>query len=182
MSNLKDLTKEVHQNAERQEFVEVLMSGKIHDDTYAIFLANQHPMYNVLESLAKSKGLLNGLPGICRASAIHEDFKELWKHDEAAPLLDVTKRYTDHITKIAGDKTKLFAHIYTRHMGDLSGGRMISGFIPGEGRLYQFDDPDTLKAKIRERLTDEMADEAKVCFGFAAQTFKEMLSYVRTKS
>lgn len=180
--SLRDLTKEVHQNAERQEFVEVLMSGKIHDDTYAIFLANQHPMYNVLESFAMAKGLLNDLPDIRRAHAIHEDFKELWTHQEAAPLLDVTKRYTDHITNIADDETKLFAHIYTRHMGDLSGGRMIAGFIPGEGRLYKFKDPDTLKAKIRERLTDDMADEAKICFGFAAQTFKEMLSYVRTKS
>ena len=41
MSNLKDLTWEHHKNAERQEFVKVLMSGKIHPEFYATYLWNQ---------------------------------------------------------------------------------------------------------------------------------------------
>jgi hypothetical protein len=36
MSNLKDLTWEHHKDAERQEFVKVLMSGKINPDLYAM--------------------------------------------------------------------------------------------------------------------------------------------------
>ena len=67
-------------------------------------------------------------------------------------------------------------------MGDLSGGKMIALKVPGEGRLYKFKEPDTLKAKIRERLTDDMADESKVCFEFATQTFREMLPYVKPSS
>jgi heme oxygenase len=180
--SLKELTKDVHRDAERQTFVKVLMSGEIDPELYATFLANQHPMYNVLEALAMAKGLLNGLPDICRAQAIHEDFKELWKHDEAPPYLDVTKKYLDYLREIENDEVKLFAHVYTRHMGDLSGGKMIALKVPGEGRLYKFKEPDTLKAKIRERLTDDMADESKVCFEFATQTFKEMMPYVKSPS
>jgi|TARA_B100000586_G_scaffold251404_1_gene210569 heme oxygenase len=180
--SLKELTKDVHGNAERQSFVKVLMSGEIDPELYAMFLANQHPMYDVLEALAGAKGLLNDLPDIRRAPAIHEDYKELWTSDEPAPMLDVTKKYLDHIRGIQDDEVKLFAHVYTRHMGDLSGGKMIALKVPGEGRLYKFKEPDTLKAKIRERLTDDMADESKICFEFATQTFREMLPYVKSSS
>lgn len=180
--SLKELTKDVHRSAERQDFVKVLMSGEINPELYATFLANQHPQYNVLEALAMAKGLLNDLPDICRAHAIHEDFTELWTSSEQAPMLDVTKKYLDYLREIGDDEVRLFAHIYTRHMGDLSGGKMIAKKVPGEGRLYQFKDPDTLKAKIRERLTDDMAEESKVCFEFATQTFREMMPYVKTAS
>ena len=77
---------------------------------------------------------------------------------------------------IKDDPDKLMAHIYVRHMGDLSGGQMIARKIPGSGTMYQFDDDvDVLKDKIRTRLDDSMADEAKICFDFATQLFKEMM-------
>ena len=180
--SLRELTKEVHQNAERQGFVNILMSGSIDPEVYATFLANLHPMYDVLEATAMAKGLLNGLPDIRRAPKIHEDFRELWTSSDRAPYLDVTKEYLDHIRNIANDEVKLFAHVYTRHMGDLSGGRMIAKKVPGEGRLYKFEDPDTLKTKIRERLTDDMAEESKICFEFATRTFREVMPYVKEPS
>ena len=71
------------------------------------------------------------------------------------------------------------AHIYTRHMGDLSGGQMIRKKIPGKGKLYDFQDPDGLKKAIRERLNDDMADEAKICFEFATKLFQEMMNEVK---
>ena len=53
---LKELTKEVHQDAERQEFVKTLMSGNMSDEMYAEFLYNQHAIYNLLEACAMSHG------------------------------------------------------------------------------------------------------------------------------
>ena len=50
MSNLKELTKEQHTNAERQAFVNVLMSGKINPEFYAVYLWNQHKKYDLLRS------------------------------------------------------------------------------------------------------------------------------------
>ena len=45
MLDIKELTKEQHQNAERKEFVGVLMSGNIDHDLYATYLYNQYHCY-----------------------------------------------------------------------------------------------------------------------------------------
>jgi len=180
--SLRDLTKEAHTNAERQEFVKILFSGTIDPKLYATFLKNQHPCYELLEVFAMVHGLLNGLPDIRRAPAILSDFQELWSDDDGdAQMLPVVKQYLDHIMSIKDDPKKLMAHIYVRHMGDLAGGQMISKKVPGSGRMYQFKDPEALKAAIRERISDDMADEAKICFEFATQLFKEMMELVEYK-
>jgi len=177
--SLRDLTKEAHTNAERQEFVKILFSGTIDPKLYATFLKNQHPCYELLEVFAMVHGLLNGLPDIRRAPAILSDFQELWSDDDGdAQMLPVVKQYLDHIMSIKDDPKKLMAHIYVRHMGDLAGGQMISKKVPGSGKMYQFQDPDALKAAIRERISDDMADEAVICFDFATQLFKEMMELV----
>jgi len=173
--NLKEATWEHHKNAERQAFVKVLMSGKIDKELYATFLYNQHIQYNILEAIAMTHGLLPH-PAIRRSPSILDDFKELWPKQEMPKTLKVTEKYLEHMRTIMGDPDKVMAHVYVRHMGDLSGGQMIKKKIPGEGRLYQFDAPvDELKTAIREQLNDDMAEEAKICFDFATETFKEMM-------
>ena len=65
--------------------------------------------------------------------------------------------------------------IYVRHMGDLSGGQIIKRFVPGSGQHYQFNEDVTeLKEKVRAKLHDGLADEAKVCFNMI-KTFMEEL-------
>lgn len=179
MSNLRELTKEAHITAERQEFVKILFSGKINPKLYATYLKNQHPTYEILEVCAMPLQLLHGLPDIRRAPSILADFQELWNTEDGDPqILPATDRYIKYILSIKNDPKKLMAHIYVRHMGDLAGGQMIAKKVPGSGRYYQFADPESLKAAIRERISDDMADEAKVCFGFAADLFKEMMELV----
>ena len=174
--SLKELTYEHHRNAERQQFVKVLMSGHIDPKLYATFMYNQHQQYNILEVHAMAHGLLNGLMDIRRAPNIWADYEELWEdHDNPPQLLSVTRKYADHIMSIKEDPKKIFAHMYTRHMGDLSGGQMIRKKIPGSGKLYDFEDGPALKELIRERLDDSMADEAKICFDFATQSFQELM-------
>ena len=74
MSNLKELTWEHHKNAERQEFVKELMSGKITKERYATLLFNLHPQYNILETFARMYDLVD----IRQAPRIHADYHELW--------------------------------------------------------------------------------------------------------
>jgi hypothetical protein len=66
-------------------------------------------------------------------------------------------------------------------MGDLAGGQMIAKKVPGAGRMYQFENPEILKMAIRDRISDDMAEEAKVCFGFATDLFKDMMELVEYK-
>ena len=177
---LKDLTYEEHRNAETRPFVKVLFGGDIHPKLYATYLKNQHPMYEVLEVCAMPHGIFDGLPEIRRAPAILEDFIELWGDDATSPkIMPVVEEYTKYILSIKDDPKKLLAHVYVRHMGDLSGGQMIAKRVPGAGKYYQFgDDPDTIKEAIRSKLDDSLADEARVAFGFAAKLFEQLMGIV----
>ncbi len=178
MSNLKDLTWEHHKDAERQAFVKVLLSGKINPKFYATFLWNQHKKYDLLEALASSHGLLDGMPDIKRKVRIEEDFLELWSDKKPPEILNATNEYIAHMKDIMGDPDSIMAHVYTYHMGDLSGGQMIKRKVPGEGRMYQFDTDMPLKEIkdiIRERTNDDMAEEAKFAFESATKVFQEMM-------
>jgi heme oxygenase len=180
--SLKDLTHDAHKNAETQPFVKVLFSGKINPKLYATFLKNQHPCYEILEVCAMPHQLLHGLPDIRRAPAILADFQELWTEADGDPqMLPTTDDYIKYILSIKDQPERLMAHIYVRHMGDLAGGQMIAKRVPGSGRMYQFEDADVLKTAIRERINDNMAEEAKVCFQFAADMFKDMMELVEFK-
>jgi hypothetical protein len=40
--------------------------------------------------------------------------------------------------------------------------------------FYEFDDPDLLKATIRQELTDDLGDEARIAFKFAIEMMKDL--------
>lgn len=178
--SLKELTHEQHRRAETRPFVKVLFKGDVHPKLYATYLKNQHPIYEILEVCAMPHGLMNSFPEIRRAPEILADFVELWGDDVAHPtMLPVVDEYIKYILSIKDDPSRLMAHIYVRHMGDLSGGQMIAKRVPGAGKYYQFgDDPEKIKDAIRAKLNDSLADEARVCFDFAAKLFEQMMDIV----
>ena len=174
--SLKDLTWEHHKDAERQQFVKVLMSGKINPKLYATYLWNQHKKYDLLEALAGANGLLHDLPGISRKHRIEKDYLELWKEVNPPVLTQSTRDYIMHMKYIMHDTNALMAHVYVLHMGDLSGGQMIAKKVPGSGTMYKFDtDKKKLKDAIRKRTNDDMAEEAKYAFTSATNLFKELM-------
>lgn len=178
MSNLKELTWEHHQNAERQEYVKVLMSGRINPKLYATYLWNQHKKYDLLEAMAAVNGIWIDIPyPIQRKQAIEQDFLELWEDKENPPeIVPSTHEYIEHMRTIMSDRDKVMAHIYVLHMGDLSGGQMIARKAPGAGRMYQFDgDIAEIKAAIKSQTNDDMAEEAKYVFDSATNLFKELM-------
>ena len=177
MSNLKELTKEQHMSAERQDFVKVLMSGNIHPEFYATYLWNQHKKYDLIEALATAQGLLIDLPiDIRRKLPIEADFLELWKRPETPVILPSTEEYMLHMKDKLTDANAIMAHIYVLHMGDLSGGQMIARKVPGQGRMYKFEgDVATTKEAIRAKTHDDMAEEARKCFEFSTKLFQELM-------
>ena len=64
MKTLKELTWEHHKEAERQHFVKVLMSGKILEEVYAVYLYNQHQAYNIFMDIKLSNDLKLLLPSL----------------------------------------------------------------------------------------------------------------------
>jgi heme oxygenase len=172
-NNLRELTQRMHEVAENQPFAQSLIAGELSNKEYATYLFNQHPQYNLLETFA----MLHGLLDVRIAPAIHADYQELWSEFEPhqPPLLPVVKEYMDHLLTIKDDPKKLMAHLYTRHMGDLSGGQIIRKKVPGTGRMYDFGDKvSEIKEQIRSRCDDSMAEEANLCFDFATKLFEQM--------
>lgn len=177
--SLRELTAEKHHDAERTAFVKELLGGSITEERYATFLFNLHPIYHVLEMFAMINGSMDDLHDLCRAKSIYEDYLELWKDTKPPETCPTVERYLKYIKdELAPDPDRLFAHIYVRHMGDLAGGQMIAKRIPGTGKYYQFENADDLKIKVRAKIDDSMADEAKLCFDFAARFFEEMMEHV----
>ena len=177
MSKIKELTWEHHQNAERQQFAQLMISGEIDPELYATYLWNQHKKYDLLEAMATIHGLFDDVPEVKRKQRIEADFFELWPHDDKRPVLcKSTGEYIEHMRECMQDPQRLLAHMYVFYMGDLSGGQMIKRKIPGSGTMYEFDgDVKDLKEKIRAKIDDSMAEEAKWVFDSATKLFQELM-------
>ena len=182
MYDIKELTKEIHQKAERQEFVKTLMSGEIDERLYATYLYNQLQCYSVLEKYGMHNDLFRQTPGLQRAENISKDYLKLWPDPKQPPrITESTKKYIEHIESIQDDPEKLYAHIYVRHLGDLSGGQMIAKKVPVK-RYYDFG----ANAKEWKRIVKEIIheylntyqvnvlSEVEYCFESATNLFKEM--------
>ena len=184
MLDIKELTMEHHKNAERQAFVRILMSGNIDEKLYATYLYNQFQCYSVLEKYGLHNSLFRDTPGLLRAEHIHYDYRHLWTDMGAPPeITESTKEYIEHIESIQDEAMKLYAHIYVRHLGDLSGGQMIMKKTPGPNRYYKFKHKEVgdYKRIVKETINTylnvyehSVVPEATKCFEFATRLFKEM--------
>lgn len=181
MDNLKNLTKTEHRNAERTAFMSRLIKKNITPEQYYVYIKNQAYVYSVLEHYADILGIFDGdMINLKRSVPLFEDCldMEIKRQFANAPILPASKKYVDYIEEIQKDKDRLFAHIYVRHMGDLSGGQIIKKLIPGPTNLYEFEgDTEDLKNKIREKLHDGLVDEAKVCFTMVQNFLEELEQY-----
>lgn len=148
----------LHAKAESCGIVLALIEGRATRDGYALYLRNLYEAYRQLEDGLKRRGPIPGgrlltHPKIHRADAIASDLKALagvsWKTDLA--LLPAGQRYAQRIAWLARHRSiHLVAHAYVRHLGDLSGGRILKrclserlGLRSGALSLYEFSDmPD----------------------------------------
>ena len=181
MLDIKELTMEHHKDAERQGFVKILMSGEIDHKLYATYLYNQAQCYSVLEKYGLHNSLFRDTPNLLRTEHILYDFNSFGiKKPE---ITESTKKYIDHIESIQDEAMKLYAHVYVRHMGDLSGGQMIMKRTPGPNRYYKFKHKEVgdYKRIVKETINTylnvyehSVLPEANYCFESATKLFKEM--------
>ena len=178
MSNkLKELTWAHHQAAERRAFAKELLSGKIEPALYHKFLCCQYLNYQILEQKADIPVYLTSIK---RSPRIWADIIELEQEFGLEPPAEYpasVNEYEAHITQLwkNEDNQGLIAHMYVRHFGELHGGQMIKKKVPGSGTMYEFDmDKKVLIEEFRKLLSDDMAEEAKLCFDYASKLFDEL--------
>jgi heme oxygenase len=130
---MRAFTHEQHAEAERSGIVAAILAGKVSVAGYALYLRNLLPAYQCLEQMLVGSPTLGPLadlaaPALCRAPSIRADLDAMigpqWHRD--VPLLPVAKRYASRIGQAgSGDGQLLIAHVYTRYLGDLSGGPIL---------------------------------------------------------
>jgi len=187
MLDIKELTMDQHKNAERQEFVRTLMSGNIDHNLYATYLYNQLQCYAELEKWGMHNALFRQTPGLQRAEKIHKDFSLLWSKEDKPVITQSTKEYIEHLNTISDDPEKIYAHIYVRHLGDLSGGQMISKKVPVRN-YYDFGANGQEWKRIVKEIINQYLNtyqinvvaEARLCFEYATRLFGEMNDLAKT--
>jgi heme oxygenase len=171
--SLKDLTWEKHQNAERRAYAKKLISGEMTPQEYHRYLHNQFIIYTALETQIDIPGVEDAF----RSAYIDMDLKQLEeeydiKRDVNSDICPVVWEYANHVQTL--DQKGLLAHLYVRHFGDMYGGQMIAKKVPGDGKMYQFNNKKELIDKIRAMLDDSMGEEANICFDYAIRLFEEL--------
>jgi heme oxygenase len=175
--SLRDITKDLHHEAETTKFAKLLLSGKIEKTDYRNYLYNLLAIYDPIEWYGKRQGFFDKMPSLPRLRAIVQDFNEL---DDGSYhyLTPATLEYQTYLHALCNDperKHLVKAHLYCRHMGDLFGGQIIAKQVPyTSGKFYQFEDADALKAAIRAELTDDLGDEARVAFEYAIKMMRDL--------
>ena len=91
MLDIKELTMKHHKDAERQDFVKILMSGEIDHKLYATYLYNQFQCYAVLEKYGLHNSLFRDTPNLLRAEHILYDFKSF--QIDTPDITQSTKNY-----------------------------------------------------------------------------------------
>jgi len=179
--SLKKLTKSKHSGAERSWFASLMMSGKITNEQYSVYLKQQFECYNALENRFKSiSDSISTIPeNLKRATPIMNDLKELSSDIDSIPIFESTKKYINYILNECKEDI-LYAHVYVRYLGDLKGGQMIAKRIPGSGQYYKFEKPEELEFFIRNQLSQDenFVQECNKCFDSAINLFEDLKDHL----
>ena len=201
-AKLREGTKKSHSMAESTGFIACFLKGTVEKNSYRKLVSNLYFVYTAMEEEMhkhQDHPVLSKLffPELDRKHSLESDlsyyFGPNWK-DQVAPSA-ATKEYVARIHQIAtADPELLVAHLYTRYIGDLSGGQILKkiaqnamNLSDGEGTaFYEFDQiPDEKAFKnnyrqamdslpIDEAKADLIVDEANDAFGKNMIMFKEL--------
>ena len=168
--SLREITKDLHTEAENTAFMKAVMADEMTIDRYSHYLYQMIAVYGPVEFGCKMLGLFDNLPGVERLPGIYQDFIELQDSSMHYVFTEETLAYNRYVLELLNDpyrKHLIKAHLYVRHLGDLFGGQYIKKLVPGSGKFYHFDDVNGLRNAIRAELTDDLGDEARVAFEWA---------------
>lgn len=189
---MRSRTRRLHTQAERSGILRDLLRGRGRVVDYALLIRNLHPVYAAMESalLDPAQAEFGALSDerLFRAHRLRADLEAVggsaWREELAE--LPVARRYAARVRLVGRDEpVRLIGHIYTRYLGDLSGGQIIKRILTKSMALpesalgfYDFaalgDVQASKKSLLRSMRTlvtgttaiNAAADEAAVAFRF----------------
>ncbi len=174
--SLREITKDLHHQAETTATAKLLLSGKITKEVYANWLYQLILIYGPIEFGNKVQGFFDAVPGIERLASVYQDFIELADPNATYTWMPSTIAYHAYLINLINDpvrKPLIKAHSYVRHMGDLSGGQVVAKQVPGSGKQFQFENSDAIKSVVRASLTDDLGEEACEAFRWNIKIMRE---------
>ena len=136
---MRAASQEEHDAAEHSPFITELLGGGLGKDAYIAYLLRLRTIYATLEEVirrSRQDPVVAAVydPALQRLAAIDADL-QCWSHSSPttanSPAAESYRARLENIDSGAG----LLAHHYTRYLGDLSGGQVISRTLDREFRL-----------------------------------------------
>ncbi|MBV9389458.1 MAG: heme oxygenase (biliverdin-producing) [Chroococcidiopsidaceae cyanobacterium CP_BM_ER_R8_30] len=201
-TKLREGTKKAHTMAENVGFVKCFLKGVVEKNSYRKLVSNLYFVYSAMEEEMerhRNHPILSKIyfPQLNRRRSLEQDlsfyYGSNWR--EQVALSPAGEAYVQRIRELSTSEPELLiSHLYTRYLGDLSGGQILKGIAQramnlsnGEGTaFYEFHDiPDEkqFKADYRQALdqlpiadatVDRIVDEANAAFGLNMKLFQEL--------
>ncbi len=168
--SLKELTADKHRAAETTQFMKAVFTNTLPRDHWVDFTYQKTLFYSTIETAATKQGLMTDIEPIRRLALLAQDYKKM--NGGVREFKPAVLEYHNYIQTLT-NPTRIMAHLYTWHMGDLFGGQMIKKLVDGPHSSLDFLDPPVLIAAMRRKLSDDMAEEANIAFDWAIQILNE---------
>ena len=168
--SLKELTADKHRAAETTQFMKAVFAKTLPRDHWVDFVYQKSLFYNTIETAATEQGLMSDIEPMRRAALLAQDYEKM--NGGSREFKPAVLEYHNYIQTLT-DPTRIMAHLYTWHMGDLFGGQMIKKLVDGPHSSLDFLDPPVLIAAMRLKLSDDMAEEANIAFDWAIRILNE---------
>ncbi len=199
---LREGTKKSHTMAENVGFVKCFLKGVVEKNSYRELVANLYFVYSAMEEemeKLKDHPVLSKVyyPELDRKKSLEQDLQYYfginWRN-KVAPS-EAGKKYVARIHEVAAKNPPLLvSHLYTRYLGDLSGGQILKkiaqnamNLSDGEGTaFYHFEtitDEKAFKNKYRQAMNElpidqataeAIVDEANGAFDMNMKLFQEL--------
>lgn len=203
---LKDATRRVHGMAEQTRFVKGFLKGTASCSSYLQLLTDLYPVYTTMEAeLDRLHGqgapFLENFyfPELYRSEALAKDIaflEDLVVGGENYRASQASIHYANRVSAVARSAPVLLVgHLYTRYLGDLSGGQILSriaqrsmGLSVGRGLdFYEFEEISScaeMKQRFRraldtldpaeEQVQQAVCDEANRAFRLNISIFENL--------
>lgn len=184
-------TRKSHSFAENTAFVTGFFKGLSNRDSYGKLQTSLYFVYEAMEDAFQTtnEAMVKEMDSteLRRLNSLREDMEYFYGQGWESKIkpTKAAKKYANRVVEIARDKPRLLlAHQYTRYLGDLFGGQMMSSMArkslslsDGKGTsFYEFDEIESVtdfittwysklnKLKLSEKEREEIVDEANYVF------------------
>ena len=201
-TKLREGTKKAHTMAENVGFVKCFLKGVVEPTSYRKLVANLYFVYSAMEEEMErhqQHPILSNMyfKELNRQRSLEQDLKYYYGNQwrEQISLSPAGEAYVQRIREVSNSAPELLiSHLYTRYLGDLSGGQILKGIAQramnlsdGQGTaFYEFTEiPDEKQFKntyrqrldelpIDEATADRIVEEANAAFGMNMKMFNEL--------